>query len=180
MHRIAFASLAALAVAAAMAPVASAHDPALPPLPTQFCGPQHLHHYGAATSVDTHVVASVYWRTTVELFDSCPLDGEADFGVGGAFLPASHHGSYDGATGLYTITACAEDIAFGGDVGLVVGYDSGGGNIVEVARGVGCVPAASSTLGAGGGWWVFLTDRASTTGQQSVASVPTFGHIYDL
>lgn len=179
MSRIAFAALAALALMAAATPLASAHDPAIPPLPDQFCGPQHLHHYTAATSVDARAVTTVYWRTTVQLFDSCPFDGEADYGVGGAFLPASHHGSYDAEKGLYTITACADDLVWGSSVGLVVGYDSGGGNIVEVAQGVGCATATSATLGAGGGWWVFLTDRLYGT-QNVQASAPTSGHIYDI
>ena len=173
MSRTAFAALAVLAFTASLMPVA-AHDPPLPPLPTQAActSAEPLHHYAAATSLE----GAVSWRTTVALFDSCPLDGEADFGVGGGFLPASHHGSYDGNTGKWTITVCVDDYVWGSSVGLIVGIDSGGGNVQELAQGVGCATATSFTTGASSGWYVFLTNRVVGT----TVIAPTIGHIYDI
>jgi hypothetical protein len=184
MSRTAFVPLAAIALLGALVPFASSHSPNFP-LPFQFCGDQHLHHYTAATSVDTTLLTTVYWRTTVQLFDSCPFDGEPDYGIGGAFLPSSHHGTYDPNLGIWKITACADDDLWGPatgptPVGLIVGVDTGGGVILDLADGFGCVtasyPGGPGGPGAAPGFWVFLANsNAGVTPR-----VPTVGHIYDI
>ncbi len=192
------------------APLGGAHgDPA--PIPPGYpCNPfDPTHHYGTGTSIDAGYSAlpSVTWRTTMLLFDSCALiDGEGDFGVGGGFLPTNHHGSIVG--GIWQGDVCVQDDVFGFDVEFIVGYSTGGGSIVEVASGAGCIPVSLPAVypqpfpnppspGADGGIWVFLKNTGDDpqvavqanlnppTVDAAVKAdaglvIPTTGHIYTL
>jgi hypothetical protein len=171
-------------------PGATAHGPPNIPLPNQFCGNQATHHYTTGTSLrlSLPIVQYANWRTTVQLMDSCPYDGEGDYGIGGGFLPIDHHGSYDPFTNTWSITACVDDDMWGpaaGNpfaVGLIIGVNVGGGNIVEYASGNGCATATAPDLGFGitqsadFGWWVFLENRNIGT----ILIEPTNGHLYSL
>ena len=161
----------ALALVAAFAvPAVGAHGPpAL--LPYESCGPQKEHHYGSGSTVAAFSpVGSITWRTTVVLLDSCPYDGEGDFGIGGGFLPADHH---------FGQRVCVYD-----DSGLAVRFtigaaDASGVIVRESFTWTTCGPAhdflGPIPPGADSGWWVFLQDVVDGSGN---VGTPTTGHIY--
>ena len=88
----------------------------------------------------------------------CPptlADGDFEFGIGGGFLPASHHNSM----------VCVEDAVLGSTVQYRTGADLNGDGVVDDHEAssplTGC--AAMGSPGADGGWWVFV-EGAATTG----------------
>ena len=161
------------AVAILAIPFAVAHvfpDPVTTP-----CAPLHDHHYATGSSANLNGIATATWRTTVVLTDSCETyDGEGDFGVGGGFLPASHHNAYQGV--------CVADIT-GTTVDFWIGAKGPSGGIVSVSPLLsGCGSAfdangAPIAPGVDGGWWIFLANSASLGFTSSLNAPPTAGHI---
>lgn len=102
--------------------------------------------------------ASVLIVGAVSVFDGCPSatsDGDFEWGNGGAFLPASHHGN----------SPCVVDEVFG-NVTFTVGADVDGDFVISnnapdwAVTGSGCVTGAGGP-GADGGYWVFIQGPAS-------------------
>lgn len=132
-------------LALVLLPTALAHFP--PGTSNPECNPaQNPHDYW--TGVDPGVVT---------VSDGCRAggDGDAEYGVRGAFLPASHH----------TDTVCVEDLLLD-DPAFAIGADGNGDGMItanapdSLVTGSGCVKAGGPA-GADGGWWVFLTGPAT-------------------
>ncbi|HEX2021465.1 MAG TPA: hypothetical protein VHH36_02035 [Candidatus Thermoplasmatota archaeon] len=87
-------------------------------------------------------------------------DGEFEFGLSGAFLPASHH---DPLTDGYTVTATFTDggFIFGSDADDDGDVEEGAGDCFESHASVGTYTTACAA-GADGGWWLFTKCNAAT------------------
>lgn len=141
----------------AMIPTALAHTPAGTPNPN--CNPfENPHDYSGPASFSVGSVGFGF----VSVQDGCAAatsDGDFEFGNGGGFLPASHHGSF----------VCVTDNVLP-LVSFSVGADGDGDGLItntapdSLVSGSGCVTGGAA--GADGGWWVFV-DSPATAGHIS-------------
>ena len=142
-------------LAVALIPTALGHVPAGAPNPA--CNAtENPHDY----VVQSESGAAGYGAGFVLVSDGCPsatTDGDFESGVGGAFLPAGHHGS----------TVCVTDNVLGSGASFSVGADADGDGLItpgtggdSLVTGTGCV-AAGGAAGADGGWWVFVHQPAT-------------------
>ncbi|HEX2021372.1 MAG TPA: hypothetical protein VHH36_01560 [Candidatus Thermoplasmatota archaeon] len=160
-----------------------------PVRPDSVCvaGTRDVHDYVATASVSAVEVAGKAVGVA-QLDDGCAsgTDGDAEFGVGGAFLLAGHHGA----------DVCVVDDRWS-QVLFVVGSDGDGDGLIEGAPGAGpepgsgdevspvfmggCVGAAQVDVAPGidGGWWVFLVCEGSVSPDLAISLYcATSGHIF--
>ena len=142
--------LAILAVA--LLPTTLAHAPAGTPNPACNSAENPHDYLGAG---DYNVGG--YGAGLVTVQDGCPSptgDGDFEFGLGGAFLPADHHSG----------TVCVDDVVLGPAVQFIVGGDANGNGLLEPGETIGpvthCTPLTVAP-GTDGGWWVIILAPAT-------------------
>lgn len=138
---------AVLLLALALIPVAGADDLVRP---VDGCGDARVHAY---TTLSSHTPARSVATTPAP---GCGADVDPVYGVGGAFLPADHHGDQ---------VCIADDVSLAAE--FYVGTDADGDGVIAPVMGVdgmdgpfrGCVPLPAEP-GRDGGWWIVLGREA--------------------
>lgn len=128
------------------APLALAHEPA--GTPNLDCAlDQNPHDYTTSANVVTTGFSPV--TDMCAMLDS---DHDPEWGIGAAYLKASHHGS----------TVCVVDVVLGDQAEFVVGADGNGDGLITDVAPDNLTPAVTGCISAGfppgvdDAWWVFV------------------------